>query len=224
MNPHGPHDQRGTAHWGTDNAAMNTFTGRLPRWPVLLRGRVAAILIGTHAPIGSRHWSWCCGCLGGVRAACHPDRGRRGHRGLLLPPPGLRRACRHSPHRARDGHLERPACPNNSWNRHHHRSRRDGRPTAPNTPARGRGAIDSQTGDRPDLGVSHHNGAKVPAPTPATENQVQGHQSPGLVREPSHRCADRTPRAGVTSFRLSIAPRPGAGVFGAVGGPLRRQG
>ena len=37
MNPHGPHDQRGTAHWGTDNAAMNTFTVRLPRWPVLLR-------------------------------------------------------------------------------------------------------------------------------------------------------------------------------------------
>jgi beta-lactamase regulating signal transducer with metallopeptidase domain len=37
MNPHGPHDQRGTAHWGTDHAAMNTFTVRLPRWPVLLR-------------------------------------------------------------------------------------------------------------------------------------------------------------------------------------------
>jgi hypothetical protein len=39
MNPHGPHDQRGTAHWGTDNAAMDTFTVRLPRWPVLLRLR-----------------------------------------------------------------------------------------------------------------------------------------------------------------------------------------
>jgi hypothetical protein len=37
MKPHGPHDQRGTAHWGTDNAAMDTFTVRLPRWPVLLR-------------------------------------------------------------------------------------------------------------------------------------------------------------------------------------------
>ena len=37
MNPHGPHDQRGTAHWGTENAAMDAFTLRLPRWPVLLR-------------------------------------------------------------------------------------------------------------------------------------------------------------------------------------------
>jgi beta-lactamase regulating signal transducer with metallopeptidase domain len=37
MKPHGPHDQRGTAHWGTDNAAMDAFTVRLPRWPVLLR-------------------------------------------------------------------------------------------------------------------------------------------------------------------------------------------
>lgn len=37
MKPHGPNDQRGTAHWGTDNAAMDAFTVRLPRWPVLLR-------------------------------------------------------------------------------------------------------------------------------------------------------------------------------------------
>ena len=37
MNPHGPHDQRGTAHWRADEAAMDTFTLRLPRWPVLLR-------------------------------------------------------------------------------------------------------------------------------------------------------------------------------------------
>ena len=37
MNPHGPHDQRGTTHWRADEAAMDTFTLRLPRWPVLLR-------------------------------------------------------------------------------------------------------------------------------------------------------------------------------------------
>jgi hypothetical protein len=37
MNPHGPHDQRGTAHWRPDEAVMDTFTVRLPRWPVLLR-------------------------------------------------------------------------------------------------------------------------------------------------------------------------------------------
>jgi hypothetical protein len=47
MNPHGPHDQRGTAHWGTDNAAMNTFTVRLPRWPVLLRLRGRNALVRT---------------------------------------------------------------------------------------------------------------------------------------------------------------------------------
>jgi hypothetical protein len=47
MNPHGPHDQRGTAHWGTDNAAMNTFTVRLPRWPVLLRLRGRDPLVRT---------------------------------------------------------------------------------------------------------------------------------------------------------------------------------
>lgn len=39
MNPHRPHDQRGTAHWRTDKAEMDTFTVRLPRWPVLLRLR-----------------------------------------------------------------------------------------------------------------------------------------------------------------------------------------
>jgi beta-lactamase regulating signal transducer with metallopeptidase domain len=37
MNGHNPHDQRGTAHWSADEAAMDTFTLRLPRWPVLLR-------------------------------------------------------------------------------------------------------------------------------------------------------------------------------------------
>ena len=37
MNPHGPHDQRGTAHWRADAAAMDTFTVRLPRWPIALR-------------------------------------------------------------------------------------------------------------------------------------------------------------------------------------------
>jgi len=37
MNPHGPHDQRGAIHWRADEAAMDTFTVRLPRWPILLR-------------------------------------------------------------------------------------------------------------------------------------------------------------------------------------------
>ena len=37
MNPNGPHDQRGTAHWRADEAVMDTLTLRLPRWPVLLR-------------------------------------------------------------------------------------------------------------------------------------------------------------------------------------------
>jgi hypothetical protein len=37
MNPHGPHDQRGATHWRADEAAMDTFTLRLPRWPILLR-------------------------------------------------------------------------------------------------------------------------------------------------------------------------------------------
>jgi beta-lactamase regulating signal transducer with metallopeptidase domain len=37
MKSHGPHDQRGTAHRCPDEAAMDTFTVRLPRWPVLLR-------------------------------------------------------------------------------------------------------------------------------------------------------------------------------------------
>jgi hypothetical protein len=37
MNPHGPHDQRGATHWRADEAVMDTFTLRLPRWPVLLR-------------------------------------------------------------------------------------------------------------------------------------------------------------------------------------------
>jgi len=37
MNPDRPRDQRGTAHWRADEAAMDTFTVRLPRWPILLR-------------------------------------------------------------------------------------------------------------------------------------------------------------------------------------------
>jgi hypothetical protein len=37
MSPHGPHDQRGTAHWRADEAVMDTFTVSLPRWPILLR-------------------------------------------------------------------------------------------------------------------------------------------------------------------------------------------
>ena len=37
MNPHNPHDQRGTAHWRAEEAAMDTYTVRLPRWPILLR-------------------------------------------------------------------------------------------------------------------------------------------------------------------------------------------
>ena len=37
MKPHRPHDERGTTHWRADEAAMDTFTVRLPRWPILLR-------------------------------------------------------------------------------------------------------------------------------------------------------------------------------------------
>jgi hypothetical protein len=37
MNPHRPHDQRGTAHWRPDATAMDSYTVRLPRWPILLR-------------------------------------------------------------------------------------------------------------------------------------------------------------------------------------------
>ena len=37
MKSHGPHDQRGTAHRRADNADIDTFTVRLPRWPVVLR-------------------------------------------------------------------------------------------------------------------------------------------------------------------------------------------
>ena len=37
MNPGRPRDQRGTAHRRADEAAMDTFTVRLPRWPILLR-------------------------------------------------------------------------------------------------------------------------------------------------------------------------------------------
>ena len=37
MKFHGPHYQRGTAHRRAEEAGMETFTVRLPRWPVLLR-------------------------------------------------------------------------------------------------------------------------------------------------------------------------------------------
>jgi hypothetical protein len=37
MNPHRPHDGHGTTHWRADEAATDTFTLRLPRWPILLR-------------------------------------------------------------------------------------------------------------------------------------------------------------------------------------------
>jgi beta-lactamase regulating signal transducer with metallopeptidase domain len=37
MKPHRPHDEHGTTHWRADEAAMDTFTLRLPRWPILLR-------------------------------------------------------------------------------------------------------------------------------------------------------------------------------------------
>lgn len=37
MNPNGPPDQRGATHGRVDEAAMDTFTVRLPRWPILLR-------------------------------------------------------------------------------------------------------------------------------------------------------------------------------------------
>jgi hypothetical protein len=37
MNPHRPPKQRGTAHWRHDATAMDTYTVRLPRWPILLR-------------------------------------------------------------------------------------------------------------------------------------------------------------------------------------------
>lgn len=37
MNPDNPHHQRGTAHRRADQPAVDTFTVRLPRWPILLR-------------------------------------------------------------------------------------------------------------------------------------------------------------------------------------------
>jgi hypothetical protein len=47
MKPHGPHDQRGTAHWRAEDSAMDTFTVRLPRWPILLRLRGRDPLVRT---------------------------------------------------------------------------------------------------------------------------------------------------------------------------------
>jgi hypothetical protein len=37
MNPEIPHDQRGTAHRRAEQPAVDTFTVRLPRWPILVR-------------------------------------------------------------------------------------------------------------------------------------------------------------------------------------------
>ena len=37
MNPHGPDDQRGTAHWRPEEAVMDAYTVRLPQWSILLR-------------------------------------------------------------------------------------------------------------------------------------------------------------------------------------------
>jgi hypothetical protein len=47
MKPHRPHDEHGTTHWRADEAAMDTFTVRLPRWPVLLRLRGRDPLVRT---------------------------------------------------------------------------------------------------------------------------------------------------------------------------------
>jgi hypothetical protein len=47
MNSPGPHDQRGTAHWRADEAVMDAFTVRLPRWPILLRLRGRDPLVRT---------------------------------------------------------------------------------------------------------------------------------------------------------------------------------
>jgi hypothetical protein len=37
MNPDNPHDQRGTSHGRAEQPAVDTFTVRLPRWPILVR-------------------------------------------------------------------------------------------------------------------------------------------------------------------------------------------
>jgi len=37
MNPNGRHDQRRATQWRVGEVAMDTFTIRLPRWPILLR-------------------------------------------------------------------------------------------------------------------------------------------------------------------------------------------
>ena len=37
-----PHERRGATHWCAEDAAMDTYTVRLPRWPILLR------LLGRH--------------------------------------------------------------------------------------------------------------------------------------------------------------------------------
>src|SRR4051794_29700526 len=42
MSPHGPHGHRGATHRCAEEAAMDTYTVRLPRWPILLR------LLGPH--------------------------------------------------------------------------------------------------------------------------------------------------------------------------------
>ena len=166
MNPHGPHDQRGTAHWGTENAAMDAFTLRLPRWPVLLRllgrdplvrttDRIEALVSGA-------------GCRG--VAACHPDRRRRRHRGLRFPPRGLRRADHTRHTRGRDGH--RRSCLAEIL--------RTGTATvAARWTAGGAehtGAVKAQsatkTGDTVAIWVDD-NGAQAAAPTPTTRAAVE---------------------------------------------------
>ena len=42
-----PHDRPVSAHWPTDDATMDTFTVRVPRWPILLRLRGRGPLIRT---------------------------------------------------------------------------------------------------------------------------------------------------------------------------------
>ena len=65
MSPDGPHDQRGTAHPGADDAAMDTFTVRLLRWPVLLRLLGRDPLVRTTDRIEALSWYWLswCRCL-----------------------------------------------------------------------------------------------------------------------------------------------------------------
>ena len=56
MTPSHPDHQRFTRHRLDEDAAMDTFTVRLPRWRSC--GCLAAIRWYAQA-IGSRHWLWC---------------------------------------------------------------------------------------------------------------------------------------------------------------------